>query len=186
MADMPVAASGCSDGDGGWPAPWGTTVVRTARSRARGDGRSSHEGSGPEVSGCRRCRVGRRGFLLRRRSLAKAAATVEPPAKQRRMVCSVAAKSFHLKTPDGGCLVVILRMGFQTSQGKLMRTISFSTKRVTTNSWQSGLFILFLAIITAGYELKKHAMVSSARSHLEYPLLERSFKKLLVCPMMGI
>ncbi|GJV83391.1 hypothetical protein Tco_1523289, partial [Tanacetum coccineum] len=42
------------------------------------------------------------------------------------------------------------------NQRKLMRTIMFSTERVTANSWGSGLFILFLvffAIIAAGYVL---------------------------------
>ncbi|PPQ99954.1 hypothetical protein CVT24_009533 [Panaeolus cyanescens] len=51
-----------------------------------------------------------------------------------------------IKTPDGGCLGVVLRTGFGTAQGQLVRTMIFSTERVSANNLESFLFIGFLLI----------------------------------------
>ncbi|KAJ7853494.1 hypothetical protein B0H14DRAFT_2758132 [Mycena olivaceomarginata] len=51
-----------------------------------------------------------------------------------------------LKTPDGGCLGVVLRTGFGTAQGQLVRTMIFSTERISANNLESFLFIGFLLI----------------------------------------
>ncbi|CEL52780.1 hypothetical protein RSOLAG1IB_11124 [Rhizoctonia solani AG-1 IB] len=51
-----------------------------------------------------------------------------------------------LKTPDGGALALVLRTGFGTAQGQLVRTMIFSTERVSANNFESFLFIGFLLI----------------------------------------
>jgi len=59
-----------------------------------------------------------------------------------------------IQTPDAGCLGVVLHTGFGTAQGQLVRTMIFSTERVSANNLESFLFIgslLIFAIAASWY-----------------------------------
>lgn len=79
--------------------------------------------------------------------------------------------------PDNGCIGYVLRTGFHTSQGELVRTILFNTEHVSVNNGEAILFIGFLlifAIVAAAYVLY-HGLQDSNRSR---------YKLLLNCIMI--
>ncbi|KAK3938677.1 manganese-transporting ATPase [Diplogelasinospora grovesii] len=48
--------------------------------------------------------------------------------------------------PDNGAMAIVVKTGFETSQGSLVRTMIYSTERVSANNVEALLFILFLLI----------------------------------------
>jgi cation-transporting ATPase 13A1 len=48
--------------------------------------------------------------------------------------------------PDKGAIAIVVKTGFETSQGSLVRTMIYSTERVSANNVEALLFILFLCI----------------------------------------
>jgi len=76
-----------------------------------------------------------------------------------------------------GCITFILKTGFGTTQGKLMRMILFSTERITANTKEAFGFIGFLlifAIAASGYVLRE-GLEDESRSR---------YKLLLHCVMI--
>jgi cation-transporting ATPase 13A1 len=48
--------------------------------------------------------------------------------------------------PDNGAMAVVLKTGFETSQGSLVRTMIYSTEHVSANNVEALFFILFLLV----------------------------------------
>ena len=60
--------------------------------------------------------------------------------------------------PDGGCTCYVLRTGFNSSQGKLVQLIEFSTESVSGDARETTMALLLLlcfALMSSGYVLKK-------------------------------
>ncbi|GFF25117.1 probable cation-transporting ATPase 1 [Aspergillus udagawae] len=71
--------------------------------------------------------------------------------------------------PDNGAVGVVVKTGFETSQGSLVRTMIYSTERVSANNVEALLFILFLlifAIAAAWYVWQEGVLKDRKRSKL--------------------
>ena len=71
--------------------------------------------------------------------------------------------------PDGGCLCFVLRTGFSSAQGKLVRMIEGSQEKVKGHEKETGLLLLllfFFAVASSSYVLY-HGLQNDNRSHYE-------------------
>ena len=70
------------------------------------------------------------------------------------------------RPPDKGCVCVVLRTGFGTAQGELVRTILHAGERVTADSWETGAFIAVLLAFAsvASTKVLLHGLADPTRS----------------------
>jgi cation-transporting ATPase 13A1 len=81
------------------------------------------------------------------------------------------------RSPDGGCIAFVMKTGFSTTQGSLMRTILFTTERISAHSAETFYFILVLLVfaIVAALFVLREGLADPDRSR---------FKLLLHCIMV--
>ena len=71
--------------------------------------------------------------------------------------------------PDRGAMAIVVKTGFETSQGSLVRTMIYSTERVSANNAEALYFILFLlvfAIAASWYVWQEGVLKDRKRSKL--------------------
>jgi manganese-transporting P-type ATPase len=71
--------------------------------------------------------------------------------------------------PDKGAMAIVLKTGFETSQGSLVRTMIFATEHVSAGNFEALLFILFLlvfAIAASWYVWQEGVQKDRKRSKL--------------------
>lgn len=92
-----------------------------------------------------------------------------------KILISEAPKSSSLSLklpPNGGAIGYVLRTGFNTEQGKLVRTILFATEHVSANNAEALLFIFILlifAVVASAYVLL-HGLQDESRSRYKLML----------------
>ncbi|RMZ79892.1 hypothetical protein DV738_g2949, partial [Chaetothyriales sp. CBS 135597] len=78
-------------------------------------------------------------------------------------------KSGVPRPPNNGAVAVVLKTGFETNQGSLVRTMIYATERVSANNAEALWFILFLlifALAAAGYVWQEGVKSDRKRSKL--------------------
>ena len=73
------------------------------------------------------------------------------------------------RPPDNGAIAVVVKTGFETSQGSLVRTMIFATERVSADNAEALYFILFLlvfALAASGYVWQEGVQKDRKRSKL--------------------